>query len=328
MKIFVLGFLLLLSGCEKATIMNIEKPSYYVKLTMENALYLISINGFELERDFDGNSLRTDIPINHLLKKGENTIALMVPPESYHEGEFDPLQCMVEVRVKGFVNGKNVDFKVTDIIHTPEILNGRYEPALKSSSSGTFSFSQSGETIIDENGTLVVSDITLEDDYFGEGADVLQRSFTTDLTFPVWLFFQGEKYLDLPLINEAFEKNENQLWPKLEKLQSLFDSQDIEEILSVFEARSKEYDLAFYKEPGSTLKELENSLLNTFSSGYEQIIRDKSKMQLVVSADARVGTLVNAASMNGTIMFDAGDDFVISYNAYWIRKDGEWIIAR
>ena len=308
--------------------MKIEKPSYYVKLTMENTQYLVLVNGIELERDFDGYSLNLEIPINQFVKDGVNSIGLLVPPEEYHEGEFDPLKAELEVWVKGTIEGKDVEYKLTDIIHTPEIINGRYQHSLKSAPAGTFSYGENNQVVEDDNGQIKVGKISSEYDYLGEYADVLTRSFTAEVDFPEWVLFQGDEITEFPLEGEGYKNTKSLIFPQLKKLQDLFDTRDIEKILKVFEARSAEYDIAFYKEPGTTLKELENSIRNTLESDYPQVIKDENKMQLVVSSDGRVATIVNAGSMNGTIMFDAGDDFVISYNAYWIRKDGEWIIAR
>ena len=308
--------------------MKIDKPEYYLKLEAEKIPYLVLVNGVELERDFDGYSVITEMPINHLIKNGKNTFGFLVPPEEYHEGEFDPNNNKVEIWVRGTSDSKSVEYKLADIIYKPELIDGIYKNSEPSMRAGVYSYGTDSTLISNENGNLVLGEITEEYDYLDEWATILTRSFTAEVDFPPWLIFKGEKIVDFPLKGDNFENAEKILFPELEVLQKLFDSREIEKILTVFEDRSSEYDIAYYKKPGTTLRELENSIRNTFENGYSQIVKDSDYMQLVSSSDGRVATIVNAGSMNGTIMFDAGDDFVISYNAYWIRKDGEWIIAR
>ena len=310
--------------------MKINKPEYYLKLDMENTPYLVLVNGVELERDFEGYSLEVEIPINHLIRNGMNEFTLSVPPEEYHDGDFEPpVTSQLEVWVKGQVSEKAVEFKVADIVHVPEIVDGKYEHSLGSMAAGTYSFDGQDRTFRDDEGSITVGEISVVKDHLGKGGDSISREFSADVNFPDWMFFSGERFADLPFdSDERYDSAESLVMPQLKKLQDLFETRDVEKILKVFEARSAEYDIAFYKEPGTTIKELENSIRNTFESDYPQVIKDENKMQLVVSSDGRVATIVNAGSMNGTIRFDAGDDFVISYNACWIRKDGEWIIAR
>jgi len=52
-------------------------------------------------------------------------------------------------------------------------------------------------------------------------------------------------------------------------------------------------------------------------------------MQLVISYSGKLVTLVNAGTGNGTVMFyDKELDTNTFYDIVWMKKDGQWIIAR
>lgn len=321
-----------LMACKSENKMKIEQPNYYIKLNMQGCQRIVTVNGFEVESDFDGYSSAAEIPINHLIKNGKNYFELMVPDQETVEDWSKNSHCAVEVRVSGRVSSEPVDYKVADIVFSADYSPPSSNLTKNSMTTGNYQF-VNGETVLTDNALdSILSDIKSLPAY-EQGMDgVFQRSFIANVPFPKWAFFDGDILFDgyHPLqSDEQYDKAKVVLWPKVEELWDLFESKDLDKILPLFEFRSKEYDQAFYREPGNTLKQLKNSLENVYDSNYP-IDRVKNKqMQLVVSFANNLVTIVNAGTYNGTVMFyDYKSDSNTFYTVYWMHKDGEWIIAR
>ncbi len=334
LTIFTL-FLITLTACtsESKYNMNIEKPNYYIKLHMQDCVRIVTVNGFEIERDFSADSSAAEIPINHLIKNGDNYFELMVPGQDYIEEEWSSdSNCAVEVRVSGTVSGEHIDYKVADIDFSADYSAPSTSLTKNSMISGAYQFNNGKTVLADHAQDSVVSDIKSLPNYV-EGLDgVFQRSFIANVPFPQWAFFDGDKLFDgyHPIDSEDdYDKAEAVVWPKVEELWDLFEAKELDKILPLFEFRSKEYDQAFYREPGSTLDQLKNSLENVYDSKYPLNRKENENMQMLVSFSNNLVTIVNAATYNGTVMFyDYESNSNTFYTVYWMQKDGEWIIAR
>ena len=333
LKITLLTTLLTtLTACTSEKRMNIEQPNYYIKLNMQGCQRIVTVNGFEVESDFEGYSSADEIPINHLIKNGENYFELMVPDQETVEEWPADSACTVEVRVSGKVKSDLVDYKVADIVFTADYTAPSTNFTKNSMVSGSYEFIN-GKTMLTEDALdSSIQDIKNMPIYEAGMDGVFQRGFIARVPFPQWAFFEGETLFDgyHPLqSDEQYDTAKAVIWPKVIELWDLFEAKDLDKILSLFEFRSKEYDQAFYREPGNTLAQLKNSLENVYASKYPLNRKDNSKMQMVVSFANNLVTIVNAGTYNGTVMFyDHETDSNTFYDVYWMQKDGEWIIAR
>jgi len=333
--ILLTTFLTTLTACtsESKKIMNIEKPNYYIKLHMQDCVRIVTVNGFEIERDFSGDNSAAEIPINHLIKNGDNYFELMVPGQEYIEEEWSSnSNCGVEVRVSGTVSGERIDYKVADIVFSADYSAPSTSLTKNSMSTGAYEFVNGTTVLADHAQDSVISNIKSLPNYVNGLDGVFQRIFTANVPFPQWAFFDGDELFGgyHPAKNDdEYDAAENIIWPKVLELWDLFEAKQLEKILPLFEFRSKEYDQAFYREPGNTLEQLKNSLENVYASKYPLNRKENKNMQMVVSFANNLVTIVNAGTNNGTVMFyDHETDSNTFYDVYWMQKDGEWIIAR
>ena len=322
-----------LTACTSEKKMNIEQPNYYIKLNMQGCRRIVAVNGFEVESDFDGHSSAAEIPINHLIKNGENYFELMLASqETIEEDWSDDSSCAVEVRVSGSVSGEPVDYKVSDIVFSADYSAPSSNLTKNSMVTGNYSFTNGKTALTEKALDSVIENIRVLPAYEEGIEGVFQRSFVANVAFPQWAFFQGDKLFGgyhPAKTEEQYDKAEAAIWPKVIELWDLFEAKDLDKILPLFEFRSKEYDQAFYREPGNTLAQLKNSLENVYASDYPIDRVDNGQMQMVVSFANNLVTIVNAGTYNGTVMFyDHETDSHNFYNVYWMQKDGEWIIAR
>jgi len=257
----------------------------------------------------------------------------MLPSQKNIEKRWtDTSACSVEVRVSGTVENIEVDYKVADIVFNPDYSEPSSNLTKSSMASGSYSFDNQKTILKDDASDSTLSEISITPGYEKGMDSVFQRSFTANVPFPRWAFFDGEQLFGgfHPVKSkEAYRSAKDILWPKTEELWDLFENKKLDQILPLFEFRSKEYDQAFYREPGNTLMQLENSLNNVYANNYPLNRKDESKMQMLVSYADNLVTIVNAATSNGTVMFyDQESNSNTFYNVYWMYKDGEWIIAR
>ncbi|VUD69415.1 hypothetical protein TDB9533_04782 [Thalassocella blandensis] len=326
----LITFTFLIYACGDASAMKIDKPSYFVKLNMTNCPRMIVVNGIEIEQDFEGSSNYSEYPINHYIKNGENKFELLVGEKDYMEDTTTTSsQCSAEIRVRGSVRGEKVDYKITDITYTPNYTENIKDLYKKSASAGSFIFSKENTVLgASHESDFAVSEISLGEIYFDGVGATFGRTFTVSVPFGRWAFFDADQTFEIPY-EEKYEDYKSAVAKLVVDLEKVFDSRDVNKILPLFESRSKEIDDAFYKQKGETQMELKKSLEFVFQNDFPLKAFDESTMELVISYDGRLATLVDAGNMIGTIYFrDTEAETYTSYTVYWMKKDGKWIIAR
>ncbi len=329
--VFLTAFLVVnLVACEKSNSMNINQPSYFLKLKMNECPRSVAVNGVEIEQDYAGDANYTAYPINPYIRNGKNTFELIVgEQEDMEESTSETTECIVEIRVKGEVNGEEVDFLVADIRYSPDYLKAPESLYVRSSSPGNFRFEGVDKTTPDVKGSdAVVGDVYTVEPYIEGIGHVFKREFTANTPFPEWMFFSGEKVFDYPMTDDSYDQMKDVVWPMVQELWNLFETKDIDKVMPLFEMRSKEYDQAFYREEGETYRMLKNSIENRLGDKYFLDRVDRKQMQLMVSFTGQLVTVVNAGSMKGAVVYTDDDDFSVYYDAFWMRKEGKWIIAR
>ena len=320
----------LLTACGDKSAMKIDQPSYYVRYNTNSTSFMFAVNGFVLKEEWGGDKNNYDEPINHLIRNGHNTIQLVSASEDdVKEYLNEDFNLTIEVRVKGTVKNKEVDYLVTNIVYSPNFTGDISDLYKNSAPAGSYAFGE-GNIITNGNG-FDVSEITQGGTYYVGTGPSFERTFDAIVDFPEWAFFQGDKIISLPWYTEEEAIKYIELIQKeIDKAVAIFDTRNIDKIISMFEMRSKEIDQAFYKEPGSTLNDISHSLDIVLNErNLPQGFVSDDSFQFVTSLDGRLLSRVDAGNMAGTIFFDDEETGTsTSYSIYWMRKDGEWIIAR
>lgn len=314
----------------KVYAMQIHEPEYYLKLNMQACPRFVDINGIEVERNLDAQSSSAEIPINHWIRNGENTISFHYGPEDFVKARINEHStCNFAVWVKGTLGGRDVNFKVADLDYNPNYNLPEKERHKNSSPAGHYKLENNQTVLSTSPADFEIGEVQIGSGEFESVAGRIYRTFTANVPFPEWAFFSAEHLSYYPSTDDGYEAMKNKLWPMVLELWKLFETQDMEKILPLFEARSKEIDIAYYHEPGYTLKSLEADLKNVYTQKYPLDRRAEDEMQLVVSYNEKLVTLVNAATRNGTVIFYVKEsDSVIFFDIVWMKKDGKWIVAR
>ena len=318
-------------GCGDKPKMQITKPYYYLNFKINNCPRLVAINGFSVDEGFSGDANYGEYPINHLIKNGTNKLEMLIGDQETMVDFLDETSnCQVEVKVRGTIDGKDVDYLVTDINYTPKYTENWSDLTKDSRAAGRFSFDNNNQTTkVEQGGEFSVDTIKKGSIYFEGVGENFSREFEAVVPFSEWAFFSGDQII-LPPINEDYNnKGEQIINPEIDRIIGIFESRDIQKILPYFELRSHEFDQAFYKTPGDTQADIERSLGGIFSRDLPLYKISDKNFQLIASFDGRLITRVDAGNREGTVYFDDEETGSSTfYTIYWMRKNGQWIIAR
>ena len=321
---------MLTTACGDKNVIKIDNPSYYIKYNTNSTSFMFAINGFVLKEEWGGDKNNYDEPINHLIRNGQNTIQLVTATEEDVKEYLDEnFSLTIEVRVKGTVKDQAVDYLVTNMVYSPNFTDDITDLHKNSAPAGSFAFGE--DNMLTNGNGFNVSDITQGGTYYVGTGPSFERTFEAIVDFPEWAFFQGDKIISLPWYTEKEAIEYMALIQKeIDKAVAIFDTRNIDQILPMFEMRSKEIDQAFYKELGTTQDEIRYSLDVVLNErNLPQGFVSDDSFQFVTSLDGRLLSRVDAGNMAGTIFFDDEETGTsTSYTIYWMRKNGEWIIAR
>ncbi|VAW55983.1 hypothetical protein MNBD_GAMMA07-2245 [hydrothermal vent metagenome] len=315
----------------KAMAMQIEEPEYFLQLDVHEFPRMLVVNGVVIEKDQSGKGTSaTAFPINHWIKNGENTLELHYGPENFiKKRTHQNSRCNVSIVVKGKVGGKKISYKVADLSYVPNYdipLSERFKGSMPA---GRYTYSEKESKPTTDKGDFSIGAVQADSDKYDQRGNRIYRTFTADVPFPKWAFFSADKIYSYPRTNENYDGMKLKVWPMLLKLWDLFESKKIDKILPLFEARSKELDMAYYREPGYSIKSFEHDLKNIYKAGYPLDRIDFEQMKLIVAYNEKLFTIANAADSTGTVMFyDKKDNTNTFFNMYWMKKDGKWSIIR
>ena len=314
----------------KAYTMQIIEPEYYVKLDMHSCPRTVIVNGVIIEDNPDGYSSASELPINHWIRNGENTLELFLLSDQDMEEEVNETsKCNISVWVKGIKGDEVINHKIADIIYKPNLKIDQNERYKSSIESGSYKVNGENPTPVDSNSDITIGEIKTGDDYYEDGGITITRSFTASVSFPEWAFFSAETIPFYPYSEEKYKKLKENMWPMMVELWDMFENKEIDKILPLFESRSKELDIAYYRSPGYSIKSFETDLRNIYKSGYPLNRKESDHMQLLVNYNEKLITIVNAANATGSIMFyDKESDSNMFFDVVWMKKNNQWIIAR
>lgn len=240
-----------------------HRPLVNLRVDIDQCAYQLFLNGGLVTSNLEGNA-HEDQPVNHWLRTGSNEIQLYMYKSA---GEPDECDVKVAVHVQDNDNDKIPEATALVLAHSAKATaagsptQGSSPPGLFDSHHG-FHASDKGDLRV---GPVKIVHLT------GRGSQiyVLSRTFEAQLPFPEWAFFRGEK------LKQWWEfESEKASHPAYEEVLrayqgvwSLLQKRDVTGFLDACEERSREIDVAYYKQPGETRaglrRDIENAMKNT-----------------------------------------------------------------
>lgn len=304
-----------------------NKPVFTLNIHAFNTSYLVLLNGVAVHTEFsDDGQVTMSLPVNHWMHPEENILGLdILPPEPG-----DPVNANANVTLELQVHtaGNKESAKTVATLVFEEKHLKEAGPAKNSTFAGRYS--AQNDIISDDNGEIVVSEVTAapRDDY--EGAVLYERKLTIPSSLPLWAFFRGDTLPDYHAMNdEDHFAARDDLLVEYQKIQSAFESADIDSIMPLFEERSSETDAAFYLDPGTTQKELREDFYDALNNADLEVVKlvpdyvgisleENKKLVSLTRNEDQSALRFNFKSRTGSI----------GYHLIYRKESGKWIITR
>ena len=318
---------LLLQGCDNSAAIDQEKftmsilnkkPVFTIDLHAAGTRFQLYLNGVLVEGDPSGGQNIYEIPVNHWMRSGKNTLDLTVYPDD--EGEDIQSNSVIKalLQVRNFGEQENHalgGFVFKGATYKTAVLDKAYQRDLESFE------------IVDSGG-IKISELGMIEDAPFDGARKYALTLEVPSNLPLWAFFESDEVPDLDTMSdESYEAITAEMYVILKGIQDHLEQGKVDEVMPLFAERNRETDLAFYKEEGQTQRELHSDFTNDIptlnmlnlgpdSAGYE------SERNLKLASSLR-NDRDNAIS--GNLKSGPGN---LSFPIMFRKQDGKWIITR
>lgn len=239
------------------------KPIFELRLDIEGCPHDVYLNGGLVERNFADNQAHIEYQVNHFIRSGSNLLQV-----DLLQMTDEPLvECNIKVALRWKDEAAPSDATPVTLLTlahdwrtaTPS------DPTRGSSASGSFD-PRTGKPR--ERGELRVNDASLKQ--LVPGSDlvrVLSRTFELPLSFPEWAYLKSDRLtLEHEFASPEQARAEYQaLLARYNELHAMLEKHDLDGFVAACEERSREFDIAYYKAPGSTRNALYQQLKNAMT---------------------------------------------------------------
>jgi len=325
--------------------MNYLKPVYTLKLSTVHCGYRLAINGCLLDVNKTGESFNMEYPINQWIRDGANQIDIYLlnirmkrkGRNLHEEGKLILELCVKEhesdqkmVISRTVYDGTQITRKENGILTDYDNTASLNASVAESSKPGSFNIVD-GRLVEDEMGVLKFGAYTLEKGLHNKALHISQP-ITLSAPFPEWRFFNAD---DLPfhadLTDEEWEETRKQLIEVYQPVWQALKDKDMKAIKTLFAARGKEYDQAFYKLDGQDLHEMRVHL-NGIAHDKDRVLQPLkfNNVDVCVSYNNKVTWLHHPkASLASSLKFRfTTAEIETRVPIFWARFDGQWEIVR
>jgi hypothetical protein len=326
-RIIIIISFFILTSCSKdqgmATSILNEKPVFELKILSFSTRYDILVNGIQVHDDADGSDQTTLVlPVNHWMRSGGNILELVVYPDA----EGTPINKESKVNVELYVRnagekeGSRIGgfaFKGIGHLDKTSYEGYRLNPE---------TFERNDEGIIE------VSYVTETEDTVFDGVYEFSQTFDIPNNLSLWRFFESD---DVPEIQYEDESRRDEFWELsnqmvkelLFPIQDAILSGDLDSVMPLFEERNRETDQAFYKESGTTEKELRYA----FTENVKRINMKpltEGGIGYVNERGLKLSGLYRGNRSSGLMGIYKNHPGTLGFPIIFRMEDGEWIITR
>ncbi len=307
-----------------------EKPYFTVHIEADFCAGYFLLNGQFLQ-SAEIAPVRSEQPINHWVREGENELLVMLGPvdEQGNFGQFSTLakcQVTVKVRKSGSQSNESLTIALLQFVaKDPTGIEGNTPEQLLDSKNG-FAPGSSGD--------VRVGKTTREP--FNEVGAIVKRSINLpELGLPEWSFFRSDNITSLTgvdlegrLDEAAMEQLQQELLPVYRKIWNALDSNTVDEILPLFEERSREMDEAFFKSSGETQKRLAEVLNASVQDPDRKLWPITDDNVMVQPYDNNKLVRLSQNNGNPLLSFDYLSGGAKHFDVIFRKSGSQWIITR
>lgn len=237
-----------------------RRPLVNLRVDIEQCSYQLFLNGGLVTSNLEGNA-HEEQPVNHWLHTGSNELQVYM-----YKSNDEPDACDVKVAVTVKDNDNDQIPQGTALVLAHSAKGAKAGSPTKGSSPPGLFDSHQGFRASDKGDVRVGPAKIVHLTGKGSLIYVLGRTFEVQLPFPDWAFFRGEKMKQWWEFEseKAMDPAYDEILGAYRKVWSFLQKRDVNGFLDACEERSREVDLAYYKQPGETRtglrKDLENAM--------------------------------------------------------------------
>jgi len=305
--------------------MQIDEPFYKVYIDTQGLKYRIVVNGFEVKYSKSLSPLKLEIPINQLVKTGENEFELQIVPFSKKgnltktDDDFIEVEFRLYTDLNNYVVLSKLNYSARNV-KAGKSYNGSTDEGRYSLINHKFED--------DNNGEYSVSKLVTEVKEDAYNKTFIRQSVSMITPFPEWKFLSGDLIPD-PSQFKTMEQLVDGLigapFSVLEKIHTALSNKDIDSIMPLFKERNDEMDKAFYYKPGTYEKLLREAFEENFKKGRILNDIDINKARPTVSPGKNV---VQIGSAPLIVFHNESESVFIKYDIYFRKEGDKWIITR
>jgi len=304
-----------------------NKPVFSLEVDLKGGSYAIEVNGMIILEDYsDQGNIITTIPINHWMHNLNNEIALNIFPTNDGEAISSSVNFSITLIVSDFDSKDSKYYKVASIDYDGSLLN---DTTRNSSKSGKYN--SNNEFLNDDNGDVVVEDITREELDDSPGALYLKRKIIIPSSLPLWAFFKSD---DFPMHNFAKSKEDymsglNEILDKYLQVQKAIETGDIDSVLPMFNERNSEYEKALHISSGIMDKKVKDTLLDMSSDkDAELLILTNKYVNIEVFPNNKLVRLTRGGTTPAIVQNFKSFKGSQHFDMIFRYEKGKWILTR
>ncbi len=273
-----------------------------------------------------------EFPVNQWIREGENELSMVIISHDRKNKKYkENTQVKMSLRVRP--SGSDPHHNIT--LATLEFSGAKANMGKGLEGNAPKTRLNSKENCsADQNGDILIGDATIED--IKKIGDVVSRKVTLPkIGLPRWAFFDSDNItniksadLDSDIDDNMNKQLINEMLPIYTAIWNALQSKNIAPILPLFEERNREYDAAFYREPGTTARLLAESLQEAATSPTKTLWPIESdNIQSQVYDNDKLARL-RQNNHNAPVAFNWKGGGSQEYNIILRKKNGRWIITR
>ncbi|MBL4797039.1 MAG: hypothetical protein JKY50_06475 [Oleispira sp.] len=300
-----------------------DKPVFELKIHGFGTRYDILVNGIlAYEQRSSRGQVTLKVPINLWMRSGENTLELVVYPKK----KGTPISEESEIKAALYVRNahEEEEYRIGGFVFKGI---GHLD---KASYEGYRLNPEKFER--DNEGIIKVSDIIGTKDTVFDGVYEFNQTFDIPNNLPLWKFFESDDVLKIDFKEKSrrdeFLSFSNQMVKDLlSPIQDAIIKGDIDSVMPLFVERNLETDQAFYKEPGTTEKELRYAFTEDIQD-IDLAPLEENQVGYVYERGLKLVGLYGAnreGAIGGDYKNGSGS---LTFPIIFRLKDGKWIITR
>lgn len=327
-NLFKTTLFILLLLTEQACAMNEAEKYLELNINSEKIDYYIKINDVKVYNESGKSPVTQTVPINHWANNGVNN--LLVAVDFGRQEDQLSVANNATLNVSLILRIKHGDTEEKHIIASYDLKPSEDLPeVIASSSLSNISFNSKSDYKKDETGDISIGSWNTEASK--NWIDYTQE-INLELNLPAWSYLSADDLGTIKDMSEAeYFSLRDEVHDQYKLIWELLDKKDSEGFLKLTALRSSEFDSAFHLSAGSKQDDMKRSLESAFSNEDLSLYKfiDSKFTRLSIHANGKIANLKAGKAAQDFILFRHNQGaFTRTYDFYFMKKDGKWIIIR